>query len=93
MGFSADWVVEGGDGGVEGGIGGGDVITFVGMRCALREPIVHAAAHVRVGGGWGAYAVLYVSLVHAAAHVGGGGRGGCKYVRCRVTMHLDYVCF
>ena len=26
-------------------------------------------------------------IVHAAAHVG----GGCKYVRCHVTMHLDYV--
>ena len=36
-----------GDWGIEGGNwGGGDVTTFVGTRRALREPVVHAAAHV-----------------------------------------------
>ena len=73
----------GGDGGVEGGDwGGGDVITFVGTRRALREPIVHAAAHV--GGKWGGGDVIAFAgmrralrepIVHAAAHVGGG-KGG-----------------
>ena len=92
--------MKGGIGGGMGG-GGGDVITFVGTCRALREPIVHAAAYV--GGEWGGGDVitfvgrrraLREPIVHAAAHVGGGGReggGGCKYVCCRVTMHLDYV--
>ena len=65
------------------------VVTFVGMRRALREPIVHAAAHVGgVGGGgageWGGGDVitfvgmrraLHEPIVPAAAHVGVGKAG------------------
>ena len=63
-------MVGGGDGDVEGGIAGhggggwvgGDAITFVSMRRALREPIVHAAAYVGGGGGKGGDVNMFVAV-------------------------------
>ena len=41
---------------------GGDAITFVSMRRALREPIVHAAAYVGGGGGEGGDVNMFVAV-------------------------------
>ena len=63
-------------------IGGGDVITFIGTRRALREPIVQDVITFV-----GIRRALREPTVHAAAHVlGGGGRKGGMLI-CSLPCH------
>ena len=87
-------------GGLKGGILGGG--GWGGCGCSYVRRLYVSPSYTQqrtwVGGGggmggWGCnYVVLYVSPSYTQQRTcGGGGRGGCKYVRCRVTMHLDYA--